>query len=171
MSADPYCNANPSLENVAPRLCFLSHADAPPDDGAQWTKARLLDGSHDVARTARILPELSEFRAANLATRLGLGDHAASFAIETVVLELANYTANLAAGTCLARMENLAKSARLYHDASLISPSTLRPWLYLGRVEARRGQHQKALEYVDEVLRRDSANEWAKSIRERLADL
>lgn len=171
ISADPFWNPNLSLENVIPKLSFLPRANAPVDNGAEWTRARFLDASRDVARTARILPELPVFHAAKLATHLGLVDRAARFAIEAVVYEPANYTANLAAGTCLARVDELAKSAGLYRNANLISPSALRPWLYLGQVAARRGRKRQAIEYLDEVLRRDPANEQAKTMREQLDDV
>jgi O-antigen biosynthesis protein len=170
IKADPFWNPNLSLENVIPKLSFLPRANAPVATGIDWTRARLLEASWDVARTARILPELAVFHAAKLATHLGLSDRAATFAIEAVVFEPANYTANLAAGTCLARVNDLARSADLYRNANLISPSALRPWLYLGQIAARRGRNQQAMAYLDEVLRRDPANELAKSMRERLGD-
>jgi O-antigen biosynthesis protein len=166
--ADPFWNPSLSLENVVPKLSFLPRAHAPVENGAEWTRARLLDASRDVARTAKILPDLPAFHAAKLATHLGLSDSAATFAIEAVVSEPDKFTANLAAGTCLARVEDLEKAATLYRNANLISPIALRPWLYLGQVEARRGRHRQALEYVDEVLRRDPSNEQAKTIKDRL---
>lgn len=168
IQTDPFWNPNLSLENVIPRLSFLPRTKARGDGGEEWTRARILDAANDVARTARILPELPVFHAAKLATHLGLTDRAATFAIEAVVLEPANFTANLAGGTCLARVNDLAKSAMLYRNANLISPDALRPWLYLGQVAAKQGRHDKAMEYLDEVLRRDPANEQAKTMREQL---
>jgi GT2 family glycosyltransferase len=165
---DRFWNPNFSLETTVPELSFLPSENSGRGDVFEWTREHLLRASEPVANRAPILPHLPAFHAAKFATHLGRSDLAADLAREALVQEPDAYTANLAAGTCLAMTGRSVAAARLYQYACLISPVAIRPWVYRGQIAANLGQNEDAHRFLTIALAKDPFNEQALATLNRL---
>lgn len=168
LSADRFWNPNFSVERTVPELSFLPAGEIDRAETSQWTRERLLDASEPVARSARILPRLLAFHAAKFAIHLGRADLAVVLAREALVQEPSDYTANLAAGTCFGKVDQVTTAAWLYRNACLISPTAIRPWIYRGLIAIEREEFDAARHFLEVALHRDPFNEQALAALERI---
>lgn len=166
---DPFTSPNLSLESPAFELSFVLAGAGPSTIPPQQAdRQRLLEDAREVAASAGILPDNLAFHAAKIAFHRGHDDLAARLTLEAVLEAPEAYTANLVAGTCLAKTGDLERAYIFYRNASLISPQAVRPWLYRGLLAERLGRADDAVECLSETLRHDPFNERAKQVLERL---
>jgi O-antigen biosynthesis protein len=167
---DPFGNRNLSLETTAFELSFILSGRPTSDQPHHYLdREQLLVDAKEIARTAGILPDVLAFHAAKAAHHLGLDDLAASLTLEAVVQVPEAYTANLVAGSCLAKIGDLQRAYTFYRNANLISPQAIRPWLYRGLLAELLGRVDEAIDMLSVTLRHDPFNPRALAALERLS--